>query len=129
MLNTVCVMGWLTADPKIRRTQNDKALANFTLACNRPARSGEDAGADFIDVTAWNKTAEFVGKYFFKGQLVAVDGSIRTGSYTDKDGVKRKSFEIWANNVHFAEAKRAVESSSKPQEVGYEDVSDEDLPF
>ncbi len=105
MLNVACIMGRLTADPELRYTQGNTAVVRITLACNRPVKSGAEEQTDFIDVTAWGKTAEFVSRYFRKGQLVAVDGSIRTGSYTDKQGVRRKTFEIWANNVHFAEPK------------------------
>ena len=106
MLNVACIMGRLTADPELRHTPNNVPVVRFTLAVDRPVRAGAEKQADFIDVTAWNKTAEFVSRYFHKGQLVAVDGSIRTGSY-EKDGIRRKTFEIWANNVHFAEPKSA----------------------
>lgn len=120
MLNIACIMGRLTADPELRHTADDKAVVRFTLACNRPTRAGAESQADFIDITAWGKTAEFVSRYFHKGQLVAVDGTIRTGSYTDKQGVKRRTFEIWANNVHFAEAKSA-HSNDGYQNGGYND--------
>ncbi len=119
MLNVACVMGRLTADPELRYTQGNTAVVRITLACNRPVRSGVEEQTDFIDVTAWGKTAEFVSRYFHKGQLVAVDGSIRTGSYTDKQGVKRKTFEIWANNVHFAEPKSS--RSNNGDQGGYND--------
>lgn len=111
MLNVVCMMGRLTADPELRYTQGNTAVVRITLACNRPTRAGAEEQTDFIDVTAWGKTAEFVSKYFSKGQLIAVDGSIRTGSYTDKQGIKRRTFEIWANNCHFAESKKSANSS------------------
>lgn len=106
MLNVACIMGRLTADPELRYTPNNIAVTRFTLAVDRPVKAGAEKQTDFIDVTAWRYTAEFVCKYFRKGQLVAVDGSIRTGSY-EKDGVKRRTFEIVANNCHFAEPKSA----------------------
>ena len=127
MLNIACIMGRLTADPELRYTQGGTAVARITLACNRPTRAGAEEQTDFIDVTAWGKTAEFVSKYFSKGQLIAVDGSIRTGSYTDKQGVKRRTFEIWANNCHFAEKKTENHSEAA---VDFEEIPiDDDLPF
>ena len=118
MLNVACVMGRLTADPELRYTQGNTAVVRITLACSRPTRAGAEEQTDFIDVTAWGKTAEFVSRYFHKGQLVAVDGSIRTGSYTDKQGIKRRTFEIWANNCHFAEPKLARSNDNNYQD-GY----------
>lgn len=120
MLNVACIMGRLTADPELRYTQGNTAVVRITLACNRPTRTGSEEQTDFIDVTAWGKTAEFVSRYFHKGQLVAVDGSIRTGSYTDKQGIKRRTFEIWANNCHFAEPKSA-RSNDNNYQGGYND--------
>lgn len=107
MLNNVVLMGRLTADPELRHTSNGVAVTSFTLAVNRSyAKAGTERATDFIDIVAWRNTAEFVTKYFVKGQLVAVEGSIQTRTYQDKDGNNRKAFEIIANNVHFAEAKR-----------------------
>ena len=149
MLNVACIMGRLTADPELRYTQGGTAVVRITLACNRPTRAGSEEQTDFIDVTAWGKTAEFVSRYFHKGQLVAVDGSIRTGSY-EKDGIKRRTFEIWANNVHFAESKKAESKKSDNGEInntsvpvkqsrnngysqsteGFDEIpTDDDLPF
>ncbi len=107
MLNNVVLMGRLTADPELRHTSNGVAVTSFTLAVNRSyAKAGTERATDFIDIVAWRNTAEFVTKYFAKGQLVALEGSIQTRTYQDKDGNNRKAFEIIANNVHFAEAKR-----------------------
>lgn len=107
MLNVAILMGRLVADPELRHTPNDVSVTSFTIAVDRSyVKSGADRQADFIDIVAWRSTADFVCKYFHKGQLVAVQGSIQTRSYTDKDGNKRKAFEIVADNVHFAEAKR-----------------------
>ena len=112
MLNNVSLMGRLVADPELRHTPNDIAVSSFTLAVNRNyVKSGTERQTDFIDIVVWRSTAEFVSKYFHKGQLVAVQGSIQTRLYQDKDGNKRKSFEIVADNVYFAESKRDSYSS------------------
>ncbi|MBW7572028.1 single-stranded DNA-binding protein [Caproiciproducens faecalis] len=107
MLNVAVLMGRLVADPELRHTPNDVSVTSFTIAVDRSyVKSGADRQADFIDVVAWRSTADFVCRYFHKGQLVAVQGSIQTRTYTDKDGNKRKAFEVVADNVHFAESKR-----------------------
>nr|WP_319488533.1 single-stranded DNA-binding protein [uncultured Caproiciproducens sp.] len=107
MLNVAVLMGRLVADPELRHTPNDVSVTSFTIAVDRSyVKSGADRQADFIDIVAWRSTADFVCKYFHKGQLVAVQGSIQTRTYTDKDGNKRKAFEVVADNVHFAESKR-----------------------
>ena len=108
MLNVVALMGRLTADPELRYTQGSNIpVTTFTLAVDRSyVKQGTERQADFIDIVAWRSTAEFVSRYFRKGQLVAVQGSIQTRSYEDKQGIKRKAFEIVADSVHFAEPKR-----------------------
>ena len=107
MLNVVVLTGRLTADPELRHTSNDLAVTSFTIAVNRRfARAGEERQTDFIDIVAWRSNAEFVCKYFKKGNLIAVEGSIQTRTYQDKDGNNRKAFEIVANNVQFAESKK-----------------------
>ena len=107
MLNIAAIMGRLVADPELRHTPNDVAVTSFTLAVDRSyVKSGSERQTDFIDVVAWRGTADFVCKYFRKGQLMAVQGSIQTRTYTDGQGNKRKAFEIVADNVHFAESKR-----------------------
>ena len=114
MLNTAILMGRLTADPELRHTPNDIPVITFTLAVERSyAKSGEQRQADFIDIVAWRYTAEFVSRYFQKGQLVAIRGSIQTRTYTDKEGKKRKAFEIIADQVHFAEGKRDTSPPSQ----------------
>lgn len=119
MLNTTILMGRLVADPELRHTPNDVAVTSFTLAVERSyVKSGAERQADFIDIVAWRSTAEFVCRYFRKGQLVAVQGSIQTRPYQDKEGNKRKAFEIVADNVYFAEPKR--DSSSASQGGGYQ---------
>lgn len=107
MLNVAVLMGRLVADPELRHTANDVSVTSFRLAVDRSyVKSGTERQADFIDIVAWRSTADFVCKYFRKGQLVAVQGSIQSRSYTDKDGNKRTAVEVVADNVHFAESKR-----------------------
>lgn len=107
MLNKAILMGRLVADPELRRTPNNNSVTSFTLAVNRSfTRQGEQPQTDFIDIVAWGKTAEFVSRYFVKGQLVAVAGRIQTRMWEDKQGNKRKSVEVVAEEVHFAEPKR-----------------------
>lgn len=104
MLNTAILMGRLVKDPEMRSTQSGTPVCSFTLAVNR---RGKDDGTDFLDIVAWSKTAEFVSKYFTKGQLVAVKGRIQTRTWEDQQGNKRKSTEIVAEEVHFAESKKS----------------------
>ena len=107
MLNVAVLMGRLVADPELRHTANDVSVTSFTVAVDRSyVKAGADRQADFIDVVAWRNTADFVCKYFRKGQLIAVQGSIQTRTYTDKDGNKRKAVEIQANDVSFVGSKR-----------------------
>lgn len=106
MLNKVILMGRLTDNPELRHTATDIPLATFTLAVERNFRSGEERLTDFLDIVCWRSTAEHVSKYFVKGQLVAVEGSIQVRSYTDKDGNRRRAWDIVASQVYFAESKR-----------------------
>lgn len=113
MLNHTVLMGRLVADPELRHTPNDISVTSFTLAVDRSfSKSGAERQTDFIDIVAWRSTAEFVCKYFHKGQLVAVQGSIQTRNYTDSQGIKRKEFEIVADNVHFAEPKKESQNEN-----------------
>ena len=108
MLNKAILLGRLTADPELRHTPNGVAVTSFTLAVNRRfAAQGQERQADFIDIVAWRNTAEFVTRYLKKGSQVAVVGSIQTRTYKDKDDHSRKAFEVVADEVHFAEGKRA----------------------
>ena len=107
MLNRVILMGRLTADPDYRTTQSGTAFARFRLAVDRDYQNPQgERQTDFLDVIAWRSTADFVSKYFHKGQLVAVQGSIQVSSYTDREGNKRRSWDIVADQVYFAEGKR-----------------------
>ena len=132
MLNVATIMGRLVADPELRHTPNDVAVTSFTLAVDRSyVKAGAERQADFIDVVAWRNTAEFVCKYFRKGQLMAVQGSIQTRSYTDSQGNKRKAFEIVADNVHFAEGKKdKPDIAADDRQTDFEEIPpDDDLPF
>ncbi len=110
-MNNVSLIGRLTADPELRHTQSGVAMARFTVAVDRRVKAGEERQADFISVTAWRQTAEFVCKYFSKGNRIALTGSIRTGSYTAQDGSKRYTTDVWADNVEFCESKNSSSSS------------------
>ena len=140
MLNKVILMGRFTAEPELKSTANGTSVTTFTLAVDRDY-SKEDKQTDFITCVAWRNTAEFIGKYFSKGQLVAVDGSIQTRSYTDKDGNKRTAFEVVVNQAYFAEKKVTTASMTetnptaatvtKPLDMdGFEEIlSDDGAPF
>ncbi len=105
MLNTAIIMGRLTADPELRKTNTGLSVTSFTVAVDRNYKSGEERQADFINVVAWRGTADFVSTYFKKGQMIAVQGSIQTRNYEDKNGNKRTAVEIVADNVSFCGSK------------------------
>ena len=106
MLNVVAIMGRLVADPQLRQTQTGKNVASFRIACDRGRKDANgQSQADFIDVVAWDRTAEFVCRYFSKGSLIAIDGRLQSRSYQDKAGNNRTAVEIVANNVNFAAPK------------------------
>lgn len=107
MLNIAVIMGRLVADPELRHTPSDVAVTRFRVAVDRSYnKPGTERQADFIDVTAWRSSAEFVCKYFQKGSMIAVQGRIQTGSYTDNNGVKRYTTEIVADEINFTGSKR-----------------------
>ena len=107
MLNVVAIMGRLVADPELRTTQSGTNVCSFRIACDRNfARQGEQRQADFIDIVAWRQQAEFVSKYFQKGSLIAIEGSLQTRQYQDKNGNSRTAVEVAANNISFAGSKR-----------------------
>ena len=133
MLNSVIIMGRLTRDPELRRTQGGTAVTSFAMAVDRDfkSQSGEKE-TDFIDVVAWRNTGEFAAKYLAKGRMAAVEGRIQVRDWQDKDGNRRKSVEVVADNVYFADSKR----DSKPQESRtvddqeFDEIEDDgDLPF
>ena len=107
MLNVVAIMGRLVADPELRTTTQGNSVCSFRIACDRSyVQQGQERQADFIDVVAWRQQAEFVSKYFQKGSLIAIEGSLQTRQYQDKQGSKRTAVEVVANNISFAGAKR-----------------------
>ncbi len=107
MLNIAAIMGRLTADPELKSTQSGVSVVSFTLAVDRSyAKAGTERQTDFINVVAWRSTAEFICRYFTKGQMMAVSGSIQTRNYEDKQGNKRTAFEIVASDVSFTGSKR-----------------------
>ena len=140
MLNVVAIMGRLARDPELRQTTSGKNVCTFRIACDRGRKdpNGQSV-ADWLDVTAWDKTAEFVCRYFQKGSLIVVDGRLQTRQYQDKNGQTRTVTEIVAQNVNFAGSKEstrtAAESSAQrpaaAPDVEYAPIDDDegDLPF
>lgn len=107
MLNVVAIMGRLVADPELRTTQSGTKVTTFRIACDRNfAKQGEERQADFVDVVAWQQSAEFVCKYFQKGGLIAVDGSLQSRNYQDKNGNNRTAVEVVAQHISFAGASK-----------------------
>lgn len=141
MLNHIVLMGRLTKDPELRSTQQGTSVASFTIAVERDFTSKEnrEKQTDFIDIVAWRSTAEFVSRYFTKGQLIAVSGRLQIRDWTDRDGGKRRNAEVIADNVYFAEGRRNREGSSDydksnynvpPIEQGFTALEDDgELPF
>ena len=138
MLNKTILMGRLTADPELRKTASDISVVSFSLAVNRSrTKKDEQPQTDFIDIVAWRSTADFAAKYFTKGMQVAVVGKIQTRTYEDKQGNKRKSVEVVADELFFADSKR--DSGAGTSAVAFDmaglpdpfDASgmDSDLPF
>lgn len=142
MLNKCFLQGRLVADPELRHTQSGTAVASLRLAVDRDFKD-KDTGerkADFINVVAWRSTAEFIARNFSKGRMIVVAGSLQMRDWTDKEGNKRTTAEVVAENVYFADSKRetyqpegnAPESSFPPANSGFDDSIDEDadpLPF
>ena len=116
MLNKEILLGRLTADPELKHTPENTPVTSFTLAVNRTF--GQDQQADFIDIVAWRNTAELVCKWFCKGMQMAVCGRIQTRTWEDKQGNKRKSVEVVANEVYFADRKKGMEEDSLREEDG-----------
>ena len=114
MLNHITIMGRLTRDPELRRTGTGIAVASFTVAVDRDF-SGKDSSekeTDFIDCVAWRQTGEFVSKYFTKGRMIVVSGRLQIRSWTDKEGNKRRSAEVVADNCYFGDSKRDSDGGS-----------------
>ena len=139
-LNCVSLVGRLTYPPEIKTTPSGVSVIRFQIACDRNYQAkGQDRQADFIDCVAWRQTAEFVSKYFHKGDMIALTGSIQTENFTDKDGNKRKSTVVSVNNVSFCGAKENGNNGFVPPEdksnldvdtSDFEEIDDaDDLPF
>ena len=108
MLNIVAIMGRLVRDPELRTTQQGTNVCTFRIACERSyAQKGQERQADFIDVVAWRQMAEFVSKHFQKGSMIAIEGSLQTRQYQDKQGSNRTAVEVLANHISFAGPKAA----------------------
>ena len=106
MLNVIAIVGRLVADPELRTTPAGQSVCSFRIACDRSyVQQGQERQADFIDIVAWRQQADFVSKYFQKGSMIAVEGSLQTRQYQDKQGSKRTAVEVVANNISFAGAK------------------------
>ena len=131
MLNHIVLMGRLTRDPELRRTNNGTAVASFALAVDRDYADKEsgEKGVDFIDIVAWRNTAEFVSKYFAKGRMAVVDGRLQIRQWTDKNGNKRYTAEVVANSVYFGDSKKENAAQASSSEFVALDDEDGDLPF
>lgn len=126
-MNKVVLMGRLTKEPEMRATQSNTAVCSFSLAVNRRFKQEGQPDADFINVTAWAKTAEFVGKYFTKGQQVGVIGRMQTRNYDDKEGKKVFVTEVVAEEVYFADSKKEPNATTSEGFMAVE--GDSGLPF
>lgn len=124
MLNKVILMGRLTRDPELRSTPQGVSTCSFSLAVERNFKNGEERKTDFINCVAWRQTAEFMSKYFKKGSLMAIEGSIQTRSWDD-DGKTRYATEVVVGQVYFADSKRESEDATAVPDMG----EDDDLPF
>lgn len=145
-MNNVSLIGRLTADPELKHTQSGIATTRFSIAVDRPfVKQGEEKQADFINIVAWRQTAEFICKYFSKGRRIALTGRIQTGAYTDRDGSKRYTFDVVADNAEFCDSKQdssgsgsgrgtpSAPATSPEAPAGLGDITDlpnyDDLPF
>ena len=149
MINMVALMGRLTYSPELKSTPNGVSVLRFQVACDRNyQKDSQNRQADFIDCVAWRQTAEFISRYFHKGSMIAVEGTLQTSNYTDKDGNKRKQIEVLANNVSFCGGKSENGSQGtqgaqneqytqggmdiNPDTSDFEEIvddTDDDLPF
>ena len=130
MLNKVILMGRLTKEPELRHTQADVPVASFTLAVDRGYKKDNDAtNTDFINIVAWRGTAEFVSKWFSKGQLVAVSGRLQVRTYEDRDGQKRIATEVVADECFFAESKKSAGTVEDLESFGEPVTDNEPLPW
>lgn len=120
MLNVCTIMGRLTRDPELRRTGSGAAVTSFTVAVDRDrAPEGQKKETDFIDCVAWQQTGKFVDKYFSKGSMIVVSGRLQIRRWSDKDGNKRRTAEVVADNVYFGEAKKSDNGQDTPPQNSY----------
>lgn len=138
MLNCAVVIGRLTSDPEVRKTQSGVSVCRFTVAVDRNYKQGEERQADFINVVAWNKTGEFCSKYFKKGQQVSIIGRLQTRTWDDDKGTKHYVTEVIAEEAYFADSRRDGDASGFENTFGETlsqsaefqvTSSDDDLPF
>ncbi len=127
MINNAIIMGRLTANPELRTTNTGKSVTSFTVAVDR---NYDREQTDFINIVAWNKTAEFIERYFRKGSMIAIQGSIQTRNYEDKNGNKRTAVEVVADNVSFCGDKKAA-ATEQPAQQSFDEFEDDgdELPF
>ena len=152
-MNKVILIGRLCADPEFRQTTSGIPVCRIRLAVNRPKQKDQEQQADFVNCTAWRSTAEFISRYFTKGQKIIVEGSLRNNDYTDNNGVKHYNMDVLIQNVEFGESKgsdggyqqqsapaqqthapRAAAPASEPLDIGdlgeFEEIlSDGEVPF
>ena len=131
MINNVVIMGRFVSTPELKYTSSQTEVTSFTLAVERSyARQGEQRQTDFINCVAWRNTAEFISKYFQKGSMIAVTGSIQTRNYEDKNGNKRIAVEVIVEQASFCGSKAETSNNNQPQYNDFEEISgDDDLPF
>lgn len=130
MLNSIVFMGRLTRDPELRMTKTETAVASFSLACERDRKdSNGERQTDFIDVTAWRNTADFVHRNFTKGMMMVVQGRLQMRKWVDRDGNNRTSAEVVADNVWFGESKRSMNADERPPAHDDGDVPPEREPM
>lgn len=126
MLNNICIMGRLTATPEVKSTASGISVCSFSIACNRP-KHGEEQQTDFVDCVAWRGTADFVGKWFGKGDMIVINGRLQTRTYEDKNGNKRKAVEVVANTVDFGGKKNG--GNNENADDSFSDINIDDCPF
>ena len=129
MINRVVLVGRMTRDPELRRTQNGSAVASFTLAMNRPKRNDEEQQADYISCVVWNKVAENVDKYCSKGSLVGVEGRLRSRSYDNAQGQRVYVTEVVCDSVQFLETKSKDQYQQPTQNQQQDSFMNENPPF
>ena len=133
MINSIVIMGRLTYEPELRATPSGVSVVRFQVAVDRNyQKAGEERKTDFIDCTAWRQTAEFVCKYFHKGSMIAVEGSLQTDNYTDQNGEKRKSVQLVASQASFcgSKAESGTRTAAPAPDAEFEPIGgDDDLPF